>query len=266
MRIVGAPTTYTRSIHTTSGTFVVNAEVITMSGTTIQSITWNMNGQSAIMNYANASDLPSTTSVVTRARGDARYLQLTGGTITGNIFASGVIQVQNGGGQTATAIRFGAADMGFYGNGGSGTSTIYASVDGLQAAAISPAGAVIPLSRTVITKEKLDPLINGVWAKQTRAFETVYTNSENHPIEVAVYASTSSPSGVFTPSATTIRLQVSTNGSTWVDVLHGFLERTGTGGSYSRVISGTVTIPAGHRYRLTSGEASKVLYDWVERR
>jgi len=181
--------------------------------------------------------------------------------VSSYITSANYIQAAGGGGQTSAMLAIGSRSYGFY----QATNYIYATVAGLQAAVISPAGVTIPLAKTVMTKEKLDPLLNGTWAKVTRAFETVYTNSKNGPIEISVYASTASANGAFTPSSSTIRLQVSTNGTTWVDVLHGFLERTGSGGSYSRVLSGTITVPAGHRYRLTSGEASKVLYDWVER-
>jgi hypothetical protein len=208
-------------------------------------------GAGVSLRYNNANRVVTTSAGVT----------VTGAMSVSSTITGTTVQVQAGGGQTAATVRLGSSSYGFY----QATNYIYATVAGLQAAVISPAGVTIPLAKTVMTKEKLDPLLNGTWAKVTRAFETVYTNSKNGPIEISVYASTASANGAFTPSSSTIRLQVSTNGTTWVDVLHGFLERTGSGGSYSRVLSGTITVPAGHRYRLTSGEASKVLYDWVER-
>jgi hypothetical protein len=70
----GGTTSYSRSILNAGGAFVVNAEVINMTGTNIDSINWNANGQSAILNYTTATDLPTNTTVVTRQRGDARYI------------------------------------------------------------------------------------------------------------------------------------------------------------------------------------------------
>jgi len=196
------------------------------------------------------------------------YTRANGVTVTGDISVStsgafgSFAQVFNGGSQAAAALRFGEAGWGFY----RGVDGLYATIDNSQAAIIYPRGTTLPAATTVVTREKLEGYHDRTWVAVGRSFETVYTNSTGKPIEVAVYATTDSPNGTFPPTGSTVRFQVSADGSTWVTALNGFLERTGTGGSYSRIYNGVVTVPNGHRYRITSGEANKVIQSWSELR
>jgi len=100
----------------------------------------------------------------------------------------------------------------------------------------------------------------------SRAFNTSYRNTTGKPIQVSIYAMSDDMDTGFPPVSGTIRFQVSTNNSTWVDVAHGFLERTGTGSSYKRPYNNNVVVPDTHYYRLYTTNAERNLYSWSELR
>lgn len=107
-----------------------------------------------------------------------------------------------------------------------------------------------------------------VWQEVTvsRAFNTSYQNTTNKPIQVSIYASADDISSGIAPVTGSIRFQVSTNGSTWVDAAHGFLERTGSAGSYGRFYNSCVIVPNAHYYKLYTTAGSQNLYSWTELR
>jgi len=100
----------------------------------------------------------------------------------------------------------------------------------------------------------------------SRAFNTSYQNTTNSPIEVSIYASADDISSGLGPVAGSLRFQVSTNGSTWVDVAHAFLERTGSASSYVRSYVGSIVVPKNHYYRLYTTAGSQSLHSWSELR
>jgi hypothetical protein len=109
---------------------------------------------------------------------------------------------------------------------------------------------------------------NQVWQSLTgsRAFNTSYENSTGKPIEVSIYANASAISTGQAPATGTLRFQVSTDNSTWIDASHAILERTGSGSSYARVYVGSVVVPDDNHYRLYTTAGTTNLYSWSELR
>lgn len=92
------------------------------------------------------------------------------------------------------------------------------------------------------------------WQEVSRSEEVSYQNTTGGPIMVSVYAFTGDTTTDATPTADTLRFEVSTNNSTWVTALHGFLERTGSGSSYARALNANVIIPNNIYWRVRTND------------
>ena len=108
--------------------------------------------------YDNAQ--PSLT-VITREKGDARYLQNSGGTLGGDLHVNGnlegwLVKAQFVGSTTQPSFQFdydGVGVTGFYGSGGGVINVVVASAD---VARFEVAGATVNSPLSVITREKGD--------------------------------------------------------------------------------------------------------------
>ena len=113
----------------------------------------------------------------------------------------------------------------------------------------------------------------GVFGGQTwqdvlssRSVNTTYQNTTDKPIVVSIYGNGDDGTTSFAPNSSTAVFQISTDGSTWVDVMDAFLERTGSGSSYARVINLSVVVPAGHYYRIDVQYSWSATHRWAELR
>ena len=143
--------------------------------------------------------------------------------------------------------------------------------DATQANAAWEAGTsttegVVSPAKVKAAIESLSSFSGQGWQNVTgsRAFNTSYQNSNGSAIQVSVYASADDIATGLAPVTGSIRFQVSTDNSTWVDAAHGFLERTGTAGSYVRAYNSCVIVPDNHYYRLYTTAGSQNLYSWAE--
>lgn len=98
------------------------------------------------------------------------------------------------------------------------------------------------------------------WQEVSRSINTSYQNTTGNTIMVSVYAFGGDLTTDPTPQSGTLRFEVSTNNSTWVTALHGFLERTGSGSSYARALNGNIIVPAGHYWRVSTSDGATDFY------
>lgn len=115
----------------------------------------NANSPIYIMRTGEGVTLPSTASVVTREKGDARYLQLTGGTLTGTLALPSLtnfLQFERSGSGGAQSYRFRTY---FSASAVADTLSLLAD-DNFEAARFDRAGEAALFSSTVMTREKGD--------------------------------------------------------------------------------------------------------------
>lgn len=103
------------------------------------------------------TNMPDDVTVVTREKGDARYVELAGDTITGNL------TLTNDVGTPFLIDRPGQVVAGI----GVAASTLIFQIDGGNVARIDPAGTSAPASTTTITREKGDARYPQLTAENT---------------------------------------------------------------------------------------------------
>ena len=157
--------------------------------------------------YDNAQ--PSLT-VITREKGDARYLQNSGGTLGGDLHVNGnlegwLVKAQFVGSTTQPSFQFdydGVGVTGFYGSGGGVINVVVASAD---VARFEVAGATVNSPLSVITREKGDARYALTSGKTTNDFNVNRLFVQNN-------GSAGAPAIRFTGASGTVGINVSANG------------------------------------------------------
>lgn len=144
---------------------------------------------------------------------------------------------------------------------GDQATSVWQAGTGTTESLVSPAKVSSAIANLSFGGDQAWELLTG-----SRAFNTSYQNDTGKPIGVSIYAKAGYVSTGQAPATGTLRFQVSTNGTTWVDASHAILERTGNAGSYARVYVGEVTVPDTNYYKLYTTAGSQNLYSWSELR